>query len=169
MNAHPLIVHDPQAVLSCAFSPDGEYLLTASRDKTLAVWRGGQAVWVVKHAQAVHDCAWSADSSRFVSCSTDRSAARPCGPVPDRSTSCAGRSRYGACIRAVASACCRGTMGLASVHALRRPSRGSRPLCAIDARSSATPRPCCASHGTLASSSRPVRAACCGCGTPVLH
>ena len=62
-------------VRSCAYSPDGSRIVSASSDQTLRIWdaRSGDALLTLAgHTSAVLSCAYSPDGSRIVSASVDR-------------------------------------------------------------------------------------------------
>jgi WD40 repeat protein len=64
-----------EAVLSCAWSPDGSRIVSASRDKTLRIWDGFTGACLgtlVGHSGSVNSCAWSPDGRSIVSASDDR-------------------------------------------------------------------------------------------------
>jgi WD40 repeat protein len=64
---HQLIGHKDE-VLSIRFSPDGKYVLTASRDNTARLWdsRSGNALVIMKHSDWVNSAEFSADGSSIV-------------------------------------------------------------------------------------------------------
>ncbi|MFZ6779711.1 NACHT domain-containing protein [Undibacterium sp. Ji83W] len=62
-------------VMSCAFSPDGHSLLSASRDKTLRLWESTTGTLLrefVGHANWVTSCAFSPDGQSLLSASNDK-------------------------------------------------------------------------------------------------
>ncbi len=62
------------SVYSCAWSPDGEQLVSGSFDESLKVWdaRSGQCLLTLSgHTSTVYACAWSPDGERLVSGSGD--------------------------------------------------------------------------------------------------
>jgi WD40 repeat protein len=62
------------SVTSCAFSPDGRRIVSASRDETLKLWNantGAEMSTLEGHTWYVHACAFSPDGSRIVSASED--------------------------------------------------------------------------------------------------
>jgi WD40 repeat protein len=63
----------PQAINACAYTPDGSNLVTASQDRTLAVWdaAGARIATLSGHAGPVTTCAVSADGRRVLSGSWD--------------------------------------------------------------------------------------------------
>jgi WD40 repeat protein len=64
-------------VPAVAYSPDGQFLVTGSADRTLRRWdaKTGQQLLVFRgHGGAVHDVAYSPDGRRIASASSDRSA-----------------------------------------------------------------------------------------------
>lgn len=63
-------------VFDCAVSPDGRWIVSASKDQTLKVWdaqSGAEARTLAGHSGWVLACAFSPDSGRIVSGSTDGS------------------------------------------------------------------------------------------------
>jgi WD40 repeat protein len=61
-------------VFGCAFSPDGQHIVSASGDDTLKVWdvQSGQEHLTLKgHTNAVSGCAFSPDGRSIVSSSRD--------------------------------------------------------------------------------------------------
>lgn len=59
---------------SCAFGPDGSFIVSASEDKTLKVWdveSGRELLTLAGHEQGISDCAVSPDGSFIVSASKD--------------------------------------------------------------------------------------------------
>jgi len=62
------------AMMACAFSPDGSRMVCASRDRTLKVWdarSGAEVATLVGHSNWVVACAYSPDGSKIVSASWD--------------------------------------------------------------------------------------------------
>lgn len=61
-------------VQSCAVSPDGRQIVSASSDKTLKIWNvenGSEVATLVGHQDWVRDCAYSPDGRLIVSASRD--------------------------------------------------------------------------------------------------
>ncbi|KAG9077441.1 hypothetical protein FS749_010669 [Ceratobasidium sp. UAMH 11750] len=74
--ATPLAVMDARGMIySLACSPDGAYILSGSRDKTIRIWdaRTGQSVGqpLQGHTGSVYSVAYSPDGAHAVSCSFD--------------------------------------------------------------------------------------------------
>ena len=66
------------AVKAVAYSPDGRFLVSASRDSTLVLWdaRTGERIRVLKgHTGGVTSVAWRSDGKRILSGSQDRTLA----------------------------------------------------------------------------------------------
>ena len=64
LRAHDVTIHD------CHFSPDGEWLLTCSEDRSLRIfdsWSGSMLFQFQGHQGAVTTCAWSPNGNTFVS------------------------------------------------------------------------------------------------------
>ncbi len=62
-------------VLSCAYSPDGSRIVSASVDRTLKIWDakiGKDVATLAGHTATVTCCAYSPDGSRIVSASDDK-------------------------------------------------------------------------------------------------
>ena len=62
------------AVFGCAWSSDGRWVLSASRDKTLRIWdaaSGAMARELTGHTDTVWGCAWSSDGRWVLSASRD--------------------------------------------------------------------------------------------------
>ncbi len=62
-------------VNSCGFSPDGEKIITGSRDNALKLWNsetGRKIASLSGHTGSVNTCAFSSDGKRIVSASFDR-------------------------------------------------------------------------------------------------
>ena len=75
---HPALVRTLQGhtdwVNSCAVSPDGAWIVSASNDKTLKVWdaqSGTECLTLKGHTHWVHSCAVSPDGTWIVSASSD--------------------------------------------------------------------------------------------------
>jgi WD40 repeat protein/uncharacterized protein YjbI with pentapeptide repeats len=63
------------AVSCCAWSPDGERIVSASDDQTLRIWdaaSGSSLLRMEGHKGGVLGCAWSPDGKRIVSASSDK-------------------------------------------------------------------------------------------------
>jgi len=63
-------------VTKCAWSPDGQRLLSCSEDKSLKVWdaKSGECLLTLPgHTEPVLACGWSPDGQRLLSCSEDKS------------------------------------------------------------------------------------------------
>ena len=64
VRAHDVTIHD------CHFSPDGQWLLTCSEDRSLRIfdgWSGAMLFQFQGHQGAVTTCAWSPNGNTFVS------------------------------------------------------------------------------------------------------
>jgi len=64
LRAHDVTIHD------CHFSPDGEWLLTCSEDRSLRIfdaWDGSMLFQYQGHGGAVTTCAWSPNGNTFIS------------------------------------------------------------------------------------------------------
>ena len=63
-------------VRGAAFSPDGERVMTASREKTARLWSAetGQELAVLRHEDVVWHAAFSPDGKRVVTASWDQTA-----------------------------------------------------------------------------------------------
>jgi WD domain, G-beta repeat len=77
----PFLVADPMrhdsAIYSAQFSPDGQRVVTASRDKTARVWdaaTGKQIGEPMKHEGEVNSAQFSPDGQRVVTASSDKTA-----------------------------------------------------------------------------------------------
>jgi WD40 repeat protein len=74
---HPALIRTLEGhadwVNGCAFSPDGKWIVSASRDKTLKLWETatGQPVQTLEDADWVNGCAFSPDGKWIVSASHD--------------------------------------------------------------------------------------------------
>ena len=65
------------AIFSAAFSPDGQRIVTASRDKTARLWdaSSGKAIGLpMQHDDTVNSAAFSPDGQRIVTASRDKTA-----------------------------------------------------------------------------------------------
>ncbi|MEZ6125857.1 MAG: hypothetical protein R3C49_22245 [Planctomycetaceae bacterium] len=63
-----------ESITSCAWSPDGASLLSASDDKTLKVWDAVSEecrLTLYGHTSSITSCAWSPDGARLLSASAD--------------------------------------------------------------------------------------------------
>ncbi|HWN70797.1 MAG TPA: protein kinase, partial [Haliangium sp.] len=63
------------AVWSASFSPDGTHIVSASRDKTVRVWRSdgtGEPLILCGHSDQVYSASFSPDGARIVSASRDK-------------------------------------------------------------------------------------------------
>ncbi len=63
-----------EVVNNCAYSPDGQRVVSASWDKTLKVWNahtGQELLTLIGHTDRVNGCAYSPDGKRIVSASID--------------------------------------------------------------------------------------------------
>ena len=67
----------PKPVTSCAFSPDGAFLVTCCQDGTAVIWNtrtGKAASGALGHSQEVVEAAFSPDGKRVATASSDGSA-----------------------------------------------------------------------------------------------
>ena len=65
--------HEP--FMACDFSPNGDLMVSASRDRSLKIWEtksGAEVVTLIGHSNAVVDCKFSPDNRQVVSASWDR-------------------------------------------------------------------------------------------------
>eukprot|EP00439_Symbiodinium_sp_Y106_P060171 s6127_g8.t2 len=63
------------AVLSAAYAPDGDAVLTASVDGTARIWRGGETIQILEgHGLGVFSAVFSVDSRLILTASWDRTA-----------------------------------------------------------------------------------------------
>jgi WD40 repeat protein len=63
-----------KSVTACAWSPDGQRILSGSFDNTVRVWEAGSGKCLLTlqgHSKSVNACAWSPDGERIVSGSSD--------------------------------------------------------------------------------------------------
>ena len=66
-----------EAVVACAWAPDGSALATAAWDGTARVWRAGDWSCVrtlTGHTAGVMACVWAPDGSALVTTSADKTA-----------------------------------------------------------------------------------------------
>lgn len=64
-------------ILRVLWYPTGQYILTASRDRTVRKWdvETGEQIGMVKaHDEDIQDCQWSADAFTFITASKDQKA-----------------------------------------------------------------------------------------------
>jgi len=78
--SHPALLRTLQGhasfVTSCAYSPDGNWIVSASDDFTLKVWdvtNGTERLTLAGHTDRINGCAYSPDGNWIVSASYDRS------------------------------------------------------------------------------------------------
>jgi energy-coupling factor transporter ATP-binding protein EcfA2/cell division protein FtsB len=72
-----VVLYHPDGVLSAAFSPDGERIVSASSDGTARVWNAdstGKELRLEGHRDIVNSAAWSPDGRRIVTASYDGTA-----------------------------------------------------------------------------------------------
>lgn len=73
-----VVLRDPAAeVRSCAWSPDGTLVATASNDQTARIWRSDNGHVVCElsnHSDWVRDCAFNAQGDRLATAADDRTA-----------------------------------------------------------------------------------------------
>jgi WD40 repeat protein len=70
-----------EAISNASFSPDGEYVLTASyEDKTARVWdKSGKQLTVIKHPEILNSASFSPDSKRIITVSSNPTEISPDG------------------------------------------------------------------------------------------
>ena len=75
-NVQASMHHEDAIIYSATFSTDGDYLLTASADKTAKIWKtDGTLLHTLQgHEDLVTAASFSSDGSRIVTCSADGSA-----------------------------------------------------------------------------------------------
>jgi WD40 repeat protein len=68
----PNLLGHLEGLKAAGWSPDGEYIATASLDGSARIWDAkGELVRTLEHSQAVEDLAWSPDSSRLATASQE--------------------------------------------------------------------------------------------------
>ena len=73
---HAVLRGHTRALIAAAFSQDGNFIVTASADKTARVWdaRSGKSLAVLHHTNRVVKAVFSPDGKRIVTTSWDHTA-----------------------------------------------------------------------------------------------